>query len=75
MTISSSQKIQVIEGCYLIYRYFSDRQTKYNTLKVELQLRSQLQHAWAAAVETVGAFVQQALKSSLGEEEWLRFLR
>jgi hypothetical protein len=28
---------------------------------------------WATAVETVGAFVQQALKSSLGEQEWLRF--
>ena len=38
-----------------------------------MQLRSQLQHAWATAVETVGAFVQQALKSSIGEQEWLRF--
>jgi hypothetical protein len=32
-----------------------------------------LQHAWAAAVETVGTFIQQALKSSQGEAEWLRF--
>jgi hypothetical protein len=38
-----------------------------------MQIRSQYQHAWATAVETVGAFVQQALKSSLGEQEWLRF--
>jgi hypothetical protein len=36
-------------------------------------LRSTYQHAWATAVETVGTFIQQALKSSLGEEEWLRF--
>lgn len=60
-------------GVHLIYRYHSDRRQDYNSLKIEMQLRSQLQHAWATAVETVGAFVQQALKSSLGEQEWLRF--
>jgi ppGpp synthetase/RelA/SpoT-type nucleotidyltranferase len=60
-------------GIHLIYKYFSDKKTDYNSLKIELQLRSQLQHAWATAVETVGAFVQQALKSSIGEQEWLRF--
>ena len=43
------------------------------TLKIEMQFRSHLQHAWATAVETVGTFIQQALKSSQGEEEWLRF--
>ena len=36
-------------------------------------MRSVLQHAWATAVETVGTFTQQALKSSVGEEQWLRF--
>jgi len=60
-------------GVHLIYRYHSDKKQDYNSLKIEIQLRSQLQHAWATAVETVGAFVKQALKSSLGEEEWLRF--
>jgi len=60
-------------GIHLIYRYYSDKKTDYNTLKIEVQLRSQLQHAWATAVETVGAFVRQALKSSIGEKDWLRF--
>jgi ppGpp synthetase/RelA/SpoT-type nucleotidyltranferase len=60
-------------GVHLIYKYFSDRRQDYNSLKIEVQLRSQLQHAWATAVETVGAFVKQALKSSVGEQEWLRF--
>jgi hypothetical protein len=60
-------------GVHLIYRYFSDRKQTYNGLKVEMQLRSLLQHAWATAVETVGTFIQQALKSSQGEAEWLRF--
>jgi hypothetical protein len=60
-------------GLHLIYRYFSDKKADYNSLKIEVQLRSQLQHAWATAVETVGAFVQQALKSSIGAQDWLRF--
>lgn len=60
-------------GVHLIYRYVSDKQETYNGLLVEMQLRSQTQHAWATAVETVGTFTRQALKSSQGEGDWLRF--
>lgn len=62
-------------GVHLIYRYKSDRKATYNSLLIEMQLRSILQHAWATAVETVGLFVGQALKSSLGEGDWLDFFR
>jgi hypothetical protein len=58
---------------HLVYSYFSDRKTTHNGLKIEVQIRSQLQHAWATAVETVGTFIRQALKSSIGEDDWLRF--
>lgn len=58
---------------HLIYRYHSDRSPTYEGLLIELQLRSRLQHAWATAVETVGTFLQQALKSSEGPEKWLWF--
>jgi hypothetical protein len=60
-------------GVHLVYKYLSDRKETYNGLKIEIQIRSLLQHAWATAVETVGTFIRQALKSSQGEEEWLRF--
>ncbi len=62
-------------GIHLVYRYFSDKPNKaiYNGLKIEIQIRSQYQHAWATAVETVGTFVSEALKSSTGPENWLRF--
>jgi ppGpp synthetase/RelA/SpoT-type nucleotidyltranferase len=62
-------------GIHLVYRYYSDKRGTriYNDLKIEMQLRSQYQHAWATAVETVGTFIRQALKSSVGEAEWLRF--
>jgi hypothetical protein len=60
---------------HMIYKYLSDKQAPsiYNGLFIEVQMRSRLQHAWATAVETVGTFLSQALKSSQGEEDWLRF--
>src|SRR5215472_16883524 len=58
---------------HLVYKYHSDRNHTYNGLKLEIQLRSSLQHAWATAVEAVGTFTKQALKASIGESEWLRF--
>jgi hypothetical protein len=60
-------------GVHLIYRYYSDRKDTYKNLKIEIQLRSPLQHAWATSVETVGTFIGQALKSSQGQRDWLRF--
>lgn len=42
-------------------------------MKIEIQIRTLIQHAWATAVETVGTFIQQSLKSSQGEEDWLYF--
>jgi ppGpp synthetase/RelA/SpoT-type nucleotidyltranferase len=60
---------------HLIYRYVSDKNEIYNGLKVEIQIRTPLQHAWATTVETVDAFTQQALKSSRGRRDWERFFQ
>jgi len=64
---------------HLIYKYRS-QSTKhkiYNDQKIEIQIRSKLQHAWATAVEIVDAFSGQGLKSglklNLGEPKWRRF--
>ncbi len=60
-------------GIHLIYAHQSSSHPQYNGLRIEVQIRTQLQHAWAAAVETVGTMLQQSLKSHQGEAEWLRF--
>lgn len=60
---------------HLIYKYESDKTTKYNGLLIEVQIRSKLQHLWATAIETVGLFTKQALKSNEGEKEWLMFFK
>jgi ppGpp synthetase/RelA/SpoT-type nucleotidyltranferase len=60
---------------HLIYSFRSSRSTEFEGLQIEVQVRTRLQHAWATAVETVGFFLNQALKSSLGEKQWLDFFR
>ena len=59
---------------HLVYVYKGTDSTKdYTGLQVEIQIRTQAQHAWATAVEAVGIFTKQALKSNQGNQDWLRF--
>jgi hypothetical protein len=60
-------------GVHLVYRYQNDSNPSYNGLLVEIQIRSEIQHSWATAVETVGIFLGQALKASEGDKDWLEF--
>lgn len=71
----SSPRESGYRGVHLIYGYNSDRSDTYNDLKIEMQIRSQLQHAWATSVEVVGTLIDQTLKSSLGDPGWLRFFQ
>jgi hypothetical protein len=43
--------------------------------QIEIQLRTRLQHAWATAVEAVGAIRGEDLKAGQGNASWLRFFR
>ncbi len=58
---------------HLMYKYNNTQAKEYNGLRVELQIRTKLQHIWATAVETMGTFLGQALKSRQGDKEWLDF--
>ncbi len=58
---------------HLVYKYQSDKSKIYNSLKIEIQFRTLLQHAWATAVETIDSFTGQNLKLGGGEQDWRRF--
>ncbi len=61
---------------HLIYAFQSEKnKQEYNDKLIEIQIRTQLQHLWATAVETTGFFIGQALKLSEGEEDWKEFFQ
>jgi hypothetical protein len=64
-------------GYHMIYRYRSSarKHLPYSGLKIEIQIRTRLQHAWATAVEIVSTFTGQALKSNIGDDSWKRFFK
>ena len=63
--------------CYhLVYKFEGRDDEEREGFKhhyVELQLRTQLQHAWATAVEAVGLVRNEDLKHGRGDADWLRF--
>lgn len=70
----STPKEDGYRGYHLIYQYQSrpGQNEDFDKLRIEIQIRTVVQHVWATAVEAVGAFTQQALKSAEGSQEWLR---
>lgn len=71
----SSPKSSGYRGVHLVFRYQTKNEAKigYNGLRIELQLRTRLQHTWATAVETFEAFMGEKLKSGQGAQKWLDF--
>ena len=62
---------------HLVFRFQSgsDDRRVYNGQRIEIQIRSKIQHLWATAVEMAQLFTGQALKSKVknASEDWLRF--
>lgn len=71
----NSPKRDGYRGVHLVYKFHSNSTSHatFNGLRIEIQLRSRPQHAWATAVETVDIFTKQALKAGAGSKDWSRF--
>lgn len=57
---------------HMICTFMSD-DNRFNGLKIEIQLRTFVQHTWATALEVVDLLTNQNLKGGIGSEKWLRF--
>ena len=69
----SSPKRSGYRSYHLIFRYKGEAHWEYDDLKIEMQFRSELQHCWATAVETVDVFHGESLKAGQGTSDWRRF--
>lgn len=59
---------------HMVYQFQSDKKETYNkNMLIEIQFRTKLQHIWATAVEMMGIYTKSNLKSSIGDEDILRF--
>jgi RelA/SpoT family protein len=62
-------------GLHLVYTYKHPPDHHLRGLKIEVQVRTRLQHVWATAVEMVGTFRGESLKSGEGNPRWLELFR
>ncbi len=62
-------------GIHIVARYHPRKPERlpWDGQRIEIQLRTKLQHAFATAVETVTTFTRQPLKFGAGPVEWRRF--
>ncbi|MDR5729146.1 MAG: RelA/SpoT domain-containing protein [Terriglobia bacterium] len=68
-------KVDGYRGVHLVGRYNAraKQNEAWNGHRIEIQLRTQLQHAFATAVETVTTFTRAPLKFGGGPDQWRRF--
>ena len=58
---------------HLVYKYVSPLSVPLNGLMIEIQIRTELQHSWATAVETMSTFLGTHLKFGEGQPKWLKY--
>lgn len=71
----SNPKEDGYRGIHVVARYHPRiaNRAPWDGHRIEIQLRTILQHAFATAVETVTTFTRQPLKFGSGSPEWKRF--
>jgi putative GTP pyrophosphokinase len=58
---------------HLIYKYKNTENFETNGLLIEVQIRTELQHSWGTAVETMSTFLGTNLKFGEGQPKWLKY--
>ncbi|HCA5186223.1 TPA: RelA/SpoT domain-containing protein [Acinetobacter baumannii] len=70
-----SPKNDGYRSIHQVFTYKSRDHSGLDGLKIELQIRTALQHSWATAVETLGVIENASIKSGFGSEDIKKFLK
>ena len=70
----SKPKESGYRSIHFVYKY-SKPESDLDGMRVELQIRTKLQHDWATAVETAELISHSSLKASQGDQAWLDFFK
>lgn len=58
---------------HIIFKYVGKTEdAAFDGRRIEIQIRTRLQHAWATAVEAIGLLKDQDMKAGEGDPDWLR---
>jgi hypothetical protein len=71
-----SPRVSGYRGKHIIWKFEGDGGDGYKPMRIEIQVRTELQHSWATAVEVCGTFTAQNLKSDhplVTDDRWVRF--
>lgn len=52
-----------------VFKYHNSKQPNYDGMRIEVQIRTKLQHQWSTAVETLGVINQASYKTGEGTED------
>ena len=70
-----SPKDDGYRSLHQVIRYQNESHEELNGLRLEIQIRTKLQHSWATAVETLGMIQKSSLKAGQGDDETKEFLK
>lgn len=71
----NSPKDDGYRSLHQVFKYANKLHPELNGLRIELQIRTRLQHSWATAVETLGIIEKSSFKTGEGNEEFRRFFK
>jgi hypothetical protein len=69
----ANPKLDGYRSVHIAHAYGTKVPGRWEGLRIEVQIRTRVQHSWATALETVDLFTSQRLKSGKGDDWWREF--
>lgn len=71
--IKCPREISGYRSYHIVVKYHGDK--RYEGMSIEIQIRTQIQHSWATAVEIIDTLMQETLKIGTGSVKYMHFFK